>query len=84
VDFLILCLRALSTEKLISSGALANRADLTAIALHREEARVPLLRGWRRKAVGDELLAALRGEVTVRVAPDTRRVHLDWDAGARG
>jgi ribonuclease D len=84
VDFLVLCLRALCAEQCISSGILANRADLAAVALHGEHARVPLLRGWRRKAVGEELLAALRGEATVRIAPDTQRVHLDWEARARG
>jgi ribonuclease D len=83
VDFLVLCLRALSAEQRISSGLLANRADLAAVALHGEEARVPLLRGWRRKAVGEELLAALRGEATVRISPDTQRVHLEWEGQAR-
>ncbi|MFB3880841.1 MAG: ribonuclease D [Armatimonadota bacterium] len=82
VDFLVLCLRSLAAEKRISPGLLANRADLTAIVLHGEKAHVPLLRGWRRKAVGEALLATLQGRATARIAPDTHRVHLDWSKRA--
>ncbi len=83
VDFLVLCLRSLAAEKQISPGLLANRADLSAIVLHGEDARVPLLRGWRRKAVGEPLLATLQGRATARIDPDTQRVHLDWEEEAR-
>jgi len=83
VDFLVLCLRSLSAERQISPGLLANRADLTAVVLHGERAHVPLLRGWRRKAVGEALLAALQGRATARIALDTQRVHLDWEGEAR-
>jgi len=83
VDFLVLCLRSLSAEKQISPGLLANRADLTAVVCYGEKARVPLLRGWRRKAAGEALLAALQGRATARIAPDTQRVHLGWDEEAR-
>ena len=83
VDFLVLCLRSLSTEKQISPGLLANRADLTAVVCYGEKARVPLLRGWRRKAAGEALLAALQGRATARIAPDSQRVHLDWKEEAR-
>jgi len=78
VDFLLLCLRSLSAEKQISPGLLANRADLAAVVCYGEKARVPLLRGWRRKAAGEALLAALQGKATATIAPDTQRVHLDW------
>jgi ribonuclease D len=83
VDFLVLCLRSLSAEKQISPGLLANRADLTATVCYGEKARVPLLRGWRREAAGEALLAALQGRVTARIAPDTQRVHLDCKEEAR-
>lgn len=83
VDFLVLCLRSLSAEQQISPGLLANRADLTAVVCYGEQARVPLLRGWRRKAAGETLLAALQGRATARIAPDTQRVHLDWKEEAR-
>ena len=78
VDFLVLCLRSLSADKQISPGLLANRADLTALVCDGERARVPLLRGWRRKAAGEPLLATLQGRATARIAPDTQRVHLEW------
>jgi ribonuclease D len=78
VDFLVLCLRSLSAEKQISPGLLANRADLMAVVRHGEEARVPLLRGWRRKAAGEALLATLQGRAIARISPDTQRVHLEW------
>lgn len=83
VDFLVLCLRSLAAEKRISPGLLANRADLTAVVCCGEKARVPLLRGWRRKAAGEALLAALQGRATASIAPDTQRVHLDWKEEAR-
>jgi ribonuclease D len=83
VDFLVLCLRSLAAEKQISPGLLANRADLTAVVLYGERAHVPLLRGWRRKAVGEALLATLQGRATARIAPDTHRVHLDWKEDAQ-
>ena len=78
VDFLVLCLRSLSADKQISPGLLASRADLTAVVRDGEKARVPLLRGWRRKAAGEPLLATLQGRATARIAPDTQRVHLEW------
>jgi ribonuclease D len=83
VDFLVLCLRSLCAERQISPGLLANRDDLTDVVLYGEEARVPLLRGWRRKAVGEALLATLQGRATARISPDTQRVHLEWNEKAR-
>ncbi len=81
VDFLVLCLRSLCAEKQICPGMVANRADLTAVVQHGGEARVALLRGWRREAVGEALLATLEGRATARILPDTHRVHLEWGEG---
>ncbi len=78
VDFLTLCLRSLATENDISSGLLANRADLAAIVVAGARAKVPLMRGWRREAVGETLLATLQGRATARVIPGSRQVHLEW------
>jgi ribonuclease D len=78
VDFLVLCLRSLAAEMQISPSRVANRSDLTAVVLHGERARVPLLQGWRREAIGEALLATLQGRATARISPDTQRVHLDW------
>jgi ribonuclease D len=78
VDFLVLCLRSLAAKNEVSAGLLATRSDLTAIVLHGARAKVPLMRGWRREAVGETLLATLEGRATVRVLPDSRQVHLEW------
>jgi ribonuclease D len=79
VDFLSLCLRALSVEQAISTGILANRNDLTLLTAFGEGAHTPLLRGWRRQAAGTALLAALEGEVVARIVRRTRAVHLEWE-----
>jgi ribonuclease D len=78
VDFLLLCLRSLAADMQISPLRLANRADVTALALQGERAPVPLLRGWRREAVGEALLAILQGKAAAHISPDTQRVHLEW------
>lgn len=80
VDFLILCLRSIAHEQGISSGLLANRADLSAVVLSGDHAKVPLLEGWRRQAAGEAILAVLQGKATARVVPGTRRVHLEWES----
>lgn len=82
VDFLSLCLRSLSSERKISPGMLANRSDLAELIKNGEKANIALLRGWRRQAVGEELLATLQGQVTARLLPQTRKVHLDWNSPA--
>jgi len=78
VDFLTLCLRSLAAENEISSTLLATRSDLAAIVLSGGRAKVPLMSGWRREAVGETLLATLQGKATVRVLPGSRQVHLEW------
>jgi len=78
VDFLILCLRSLASERAVSPGVVATRTDLAAVILAGERADVPLMRGWRKKAIGDALLATLNGHATARIVPDSRQVHLDW------
>jgi len=79
VDFLVLCLRSLAATNNISSGLLASRADLSAVALLGEKANVSLMRGWRKKAVGEALLKTLQGKAVARILPDTRQVHLEWN-----
>lgn len=82
VDFLVLCLRSLAVEIQVAPSRLANRSDLRDLVLYGERAQIPLLHGWRREAIGEALLATLRGRATARVCPDTQRVHLDWTKGA--
>jgi len=49
--------RTIATELGIPSSLLAPRADVEALAINREAAQIPLLRGWRREVAGEELLA---------------------------
>jgi ribonuclease D len=78
VDFLVLCLRSLADELSVAPGAVATRGDLAALVMAGEKAEIPLMRGWRREALGDALLATLEGKATARILPGTRRVHLEW------
>ncbi len=78
VDFLTVCLRSLVCERALSPGLVATRGDLAALILSGDRAEVPLMRGWRREAVGDALLATLQGKATARIIPGSRKVHLEW------
>lgn len=52
-----------------------NRAEISALVLEAEHAtpeRHRILRGWRAEFCGQQLLALLRGEVGVRVCPDSK------------
>jgi ribonuclease D len=78
VDFLMLCLRSLAGEQSVAPGMVAVRSELVELALRGPKADIQLLRGWRRTAFGDPLLATLEGRATARIIPTTRQVHLDW------
>ncbi|HEY3377226.1 MAG TPA: ribonuclease D [Armatimonadota bacterium] len=78
VDFLALCLRSLAGAKAISPGVVATRGDLAALIQAGDQADVPLMRGWRRRVIGEDLLATLQGRATARIIPGSRQVHLDW------
>lgn len=78
VDFLTLCLRSLARDCSVSSSMLANRHDLIELVEKEAAANIPLLRGWRREAVGDTLLATLAGDATAHIVPGTREVKLNW------
>jgi len=78
VDFLMLCLRSLASEQTIAPGMVAVRGELVELAQRGAKADIQLLRGWRRAAFGDALLATLEGKATARIIPNTRQVHLDW------
>ena len=78
VDFLALCLRSLAGAKAVSPGMVATRSDLTALIQAGDKADVPLMRGWRRNAIGEDLLATLQGRAIARIIPGSRKVRLDW------
>ena len=63
-DILHAQLRLLSDAQDINSAAVASRKDL--LALVRDEDS-PLLKGWRRKLAGEELLAMRNGERVISI-----------------
>ena len=63
-DVLQAQLRLLADAQDINSAAVASRKDL--LALIRDE-ESPLLKGWRRKLAGDELLAMRNGERIISI-----------------
>ncbi|WP_354697466.1 Ribonuclease D [Paraconexibacter sp. AEG42_29] len=71
--------RAMEAE--VAYELLAARADLQKIVVAlrdgNPEPAVRTLEGWRRVVVGEELLALLRGERTLRVGPDRKIVATD-------
>jgi ribonuclease D len=64
VDFLSLCLRSLAGMRAVSPGMVATRGDLAALIQAGEHADVPLMRGWRRQVIGEDLLATLQPQLT--------------------
>ena len=61
-DKLATLVREVGEGQSVAPALLAPRADLLAIVREGEDADVPVLQGWRRELVGDDLLA-LRGNV---------------------
>jgi ribonuclease D len=80
-------LRARAREAGLAYELLAARADLQSIVAAERagiEAEVRTLRGWRRELVGSELLALLRGEVSLAVdgSGEDRRLRIDTRSAA--
>lgn len=67
VDALMAVLRLQSAELGISASMLATRKDLERLALG-EDSDLALLRGWRREAAGQRLLAFIDGRLSLRSA----------------
>ena len=67
-------MRARCEEQQIATEMVATRAEVGEVVLEtvhgREEPRNRLLTGWRRDAVGEEMLDLLRGERSLRVGPN--------------
>lgn len=75
-DILQAHLRLLSDAQDINSAAVASRKDLLALVRDEES---PLLKGWRRKLAGEELLAMRNGERVVSI--DNSRVEIASSTG---
>jgi len=66
VDLMIALVRARAREHGVAMPLLASRDDLERLAGGEREGS-PLLEGWRRTMVGEELLALLEGSLTLRL-----------------
>jgi ribonuclease D len=83
VDLLEVVLRARAMENEIAPSYLGSRADIAAL-IHatrngggRKRAEPPLLlAGWRRDLVGDELVAFLEGQASLKIDEATGFVHV--------
>jgi len=75
-DILQAHLRVLAEKYQINSSSLASRKELVALAQGEED--IPLLRGWRHKMAGVELLAMRDGKRTLTVT-DGRVIISDAD-----
>jgi len=66
VDLMIALVRARAHERGVAMPLLASREDLERLAAGEREAS-PLLEGWRREMVGDELVSLLDGTLVMRL-----------------
>jgi len=67
VDLMVAVVRIRAREHGVAMPLLASRDDLERLAGGEREAS-PLLEGWRRKMVGEELVRLLDGEISLRLA----------------
>lgn len=74
VDLMVALVRLRAREHGVAMPILASRDDLERLAAGDREAHA-LLEGWRRKIVGEELLALLDGRLTLRVKDGLLEVH---------
>ena len=70
VDLMVAVVRARARERGVAMPLLASREDLERLACGEREAS-PLLEGWRREMVGDELVRLLDGELSLRISEQT-------------
>lgn len=84
VELLQAIVKACANKEEIAPTLLATTADLQALVdpkTDRATLDLPLLRGWRRILVGEVLLDALEGRLTVTVDPNTRAIR--WSSPKR-
>lgn len=78
VELLQAIVKACANKAEIAPTLLATTADLQALVetkTDRSALELPLLRGWRRVLVGEVLLDALEGRLTLSVDPNTRAIR---------
>lgn len=76
LDLLDTLLRLKAEEASIAPAILANKSELSALAswghnCKAETPDLPVLKGWRSELVGSTLLQLLRGEICLRLDPNT-------------
>jgi ribonuclease D len=79
VDLMVALVRARAREHGVAMPLLASRDDLERLAGGEREAS-PLLEGWRRSMVGDELVRLLDGSVAMRLVDGTLVIEPRGDA----
>jgi len=67
VDLMVAIVRARARERGVAMPLLASREDLERLACGEREAS-PLLEGWRKTMVGEELVRLLDGELSLRIS----------------
>lgn len=79
VELMAALVRVRAKEHNVATTSLASREDIEALAAGDRDG-TPLLQGWRRTLVGDELLQLLEGKVSISVADNVlsiQRVYED-------
>jgi ribonuclease D len=81
VKFLDTCLRAFCAREKLPASFIASRNDLEELVRRYRQGCLattgsPILEGWRGTLVGQELLAALAGRISVTLDPATGEVTL--------
>lgn len=74
IDFALAYLKGKSLAQDVDHQLIANRADVTSLVRHAADGDAgphPLLQGWRRTFMGNDLLQLLDGALAVRVNPAT-------------
>ncbi len=79
VDLMIALVRLRAREHGVAMPLMASRDDLERLAAGEKEAS-PLLEGWRKKMVGDELVALLEGRLELRLESGVLVVEQATDA----
>ncbi len=75
VDLMLAYLKGRGIAEGVDPSLVANRSDILDVADYGGDGPAPelaLLKGWRRDFIGDDLIRLQRGELAIRVNPETR------------
>ena len=78
-DLMGVLLKKRARENRIATAYLGNSKAVSALVTYlsgrRDGDTPPLLTGWRKELVGEELVALFEGKMSLRVNPDERRIE---------